>query len=117
MFPMRGFFMAGYFEAVLYGNIELSIHPHRKGQISKDMLSWFPLLFPLKEPLYLPSNSELQISIWRSTNERQVWYECFSATTLLRSVRRVRWRMGWRRHLLTPAPSRKMQGATTRESR
>ncbi|KAJ7650328.1 PRMT5 arginine-N-methyltransferase-domain-containing protein [Roridomyces roridus] len=67
--------LAGYFEAVLYGNIGLSIHPHRKDRISKDMLSWFPLFFPLKEPLYLPSNSELRVSIWRLTNERQVWYE------------------------------------------
>lgn len=40
--------LAGYFEAVLYGNIGLSIHPHRKDQISKDMLSWFPLFFPFK---------------------------------------------------------------------
>ncbi|RDB25973.1 Protein arginine N-methyltransferase 5 [Hypsizygus marmoreus] len=67
--------LAGYFEAVLYGNIGLSIHPHRKDQISKDMLSWFPLFFPFREPLYLPSNSELQVSIWRLTTERQVWYE------------------------------------------
>ncbi|KIL64458.1 hypothetical protein M378DRAFT_11467 [Amanita muscaria Koide BX008] len=67
--------LAGYFEAVLYGSIGLSIHPRRKDQVSKDMLSWFPLFFPIKEPLYLPSNSELQVSIWRLTNERQVWYE------------------------------------------
>ncbi|KAJ3856112.1 shk1 kinase-binding protein 1 [Lentinula lateritia] len=67
--------LAGYFEAILYGNIGLSIHPQRKDQVSKDMLSWFPLFFPFKEPLYLPSNSELQISIWRLTNSRQVWYE------------------------------------------
>jgi type II protein arginine methyltransferase len=40
--------LAGYFEAVLYGNVGLSIHPHRKDQISKDMLSWFPLFFPFK---------------------------------------------------------------------
>ncbi|PPR05752.1 hypothetical protein CVT24_006691 [Panaeolus cyanescens] len=60
---------------VLYGSIGLSIHPHRQDQVSKDMLSWFPLFFPFKEPLYLPSNSELQVSIWRLTNERQVWYE------------------------------------------
>ena len=40
--------LAGYFEAVLYGDIGLSIHPDRKENISKDMLSWFPLLFPLK---------------------------------------------------------------------
>ncbi|KAH9178266.1 PRMT5-domain-containing protein [Lactarius sanguifluus] len=67
--------LAGYFEAVLYGDIGLSIHPHRKDHISKDMLSWFPLFFPLKEPLYLPSNSELQVFVWRLTNQRQVWYE------------------------------------------
>ncbi|KAG5638898.1 hypothetical protein H0H81_008958 [Sphagnurus paluster] len=67
--------LAGYFEAVLYGNVGLSIHPHRKDHISKDMLSWFPLFFPFKEPLFLPSNSELQVSIWRLTTERQVWYE------------------------------------------
>jgi PRMT5 oligomerisation domain len=28
-----------------------------------------------QEPLYIPSNSELQVSIWRLTNQRQVWYE------------------------------------------
>ncbi|KAF7327615.1 Protein arginine N-methyltransferase [Mycena kentingensis (nom. inval.)] len=67
--------LAGYFEAILYGNVGLSIHPHRKERISKDMLSWFPLFFPFKDPLYLPSNSELQVSIWRLTNQRKVWYE------------------------------------------
>ena len=40
--------LAGYFEAVLYDNIGLSIHPHRKEHISKDMLSWFPMFFPFK---------------------------------------------------------------------
>ena len=40
--------LAGYFEAVLYGNVGLSIHPQRKDQISKDMLSWFPFFFPFK---------------------------------------------------------------------
>ena len=40
--------LAGYFEAVLYGNVGLSIHPQRMDKISKDMLSWFPLFFPFK---------------------------------------------------------------------
>lgn len=40
--------MAGYFEATLYHDVELSIHPDRKDLSSKDMLSWFPLFFPLK---------------------------------------------------------------------
>ncbi|CAL1716513.1 unnamed protein product [Somion occarium] len=69
---LHGF--GGYFEAVLYGSVGLSIHPQRMDKISKDMLSWFPLFFPLK-PLYLPSNCELHVSIWRLTNERHVWYE------------------------------------------
>jgi protein arginine N-methyltransferase 5 len=43
---LHGF--AGYFEAVLYGNVGLSIHPERKDAVSKDMLSWFPLFFPIK---------------------------------------------------------------------
>lgn len=92
--------LAGYFEAILYGDVGLSIHPYRKEQISKDMLSWFPLFFPFRvclslsqvetlsetclfqEPLYLPSNSELQVSMWRLTNERQVWYEWYAESYL-----------------------------------
>ena len=43
---LHGF--GGYFEAVLYGNVGISIHPERMALISKDMLSWFPLFFPFK---------------------------------------------------------------------
>ena len=40
--------LAGYFEAVLYSDVGLSIQPYRKEQLSKDMLSWFPLFFPFR---------------------------------------------------------------------
>jgi protein arginine N-methyltransferase 5 len=46
--------IAGYFEAVLYeggekGNmVELSTRPDTIGEKSKDMISWFPIYFPLK---------------------------------------------------------------------
>jgi hypothetical protein len=40
--------LAGYFEAVLYRDVGLSIHPDSKDQISPEMLSWFPLFFPFK---------------------------------------------------------------------
>ena len=36
----------------------------------------------LKEPLYLPSKCELQVSIWRLTNQRQVWYEWYAEALL-----------------------------------
>jgi type II protein arginine methyltransferase len=46
--------IAGYFEAILYndgvdGNlVELSTRPDRIDDKSKDMISWFPIYFPLK---------------------------------------------------------------------
>jgi len=70
--------LAGYFEAILYDNVGLSIHPQRKEQTSKNMLSWFPIYFPFKDPMYLPGNSELQVSIWRLTDQRRVWYEWYA---------------------------------------
>ena len=36
----------------------------------------------IQEPLYLPSNSELQVSIWRLTNQRQIWYEWYAEAFL-----------------------------------
>ncbi|GAA5836114.1 hypothetical protein JCM9279_002199 [Rhodotorula babjevae] len=65
---------AGYFEAVLYDDVMLSIHPERA---AGDMLSWFPIFFPLSEPLYLPAHSELDVEIWRLTDntKRRVWFE------------------------------------------
>ncbi|KAF2963928.1 hypothetical protein GQX73_g9649 [Xylaria multiplex] len=79
--------LAGYFEAVLYesqieedetGNrpkVELSTLPDMIDQKSKDMVSWFPIFFPLKQPLYFPGDSELEVTMWRQTNDAKVWYE------------------------------------------
>ncbi|CZT02672.1 related to SHK1 KINASE-BINDING protein [Rhynchosporium graminicola] len=72
--------LAGYFEAVLYdggetGIVELSTRPDTIDAKSKDMISWFPIFFPLKNALYFPDDSELQVSIWRQTDDRKVWYE------------------------------------------
>ena len=67
--------LAGYFEAVLYGPVGLSIHPERQVSISPNMLSWFPIFFPFREPLYLPSGAELRVNMWRLTEHRKVWYE------------------------------------------
>ena len=44
--------LAGYFETVLYagssGKVELSTNPVTMDEKSKDMISWFPIFFPLK---------------------------------------------------------------------
>jgi len=70
--------LAGYFEAHLYANIGLSIHPENMHRVSADMFSWFPLFFPLKQPLYLPSGAELDVNLWRlvdAKSGKKVWYE------------------------------------------
>ena len=54
--------LAGYFEAVLYGNVQLSTNPITMDELSGGMISWFPIYFPLKvrlpaTNLYLPISS------------------------------------------------------------
>lgn len=48
--PQRGVVhgLGGYFESVLYGNVELSTRPDTIDAKSKDMISWFPIFFPLR---------------------------------------------------------------------
>ncbi|KAF1817199.1 Skb1 methyltransferase [Eremomyces bilateralis CBS 781.70] len=69
--------LAAYFEAELYPGTELSTHPGTMAAKSGEMVSWFPMFFPLKTPMYLPAGSELQISMHRQTDDLKVWYEWF----------------------------------------
>lgn len=74
--------LAGYFESLLYpssstnkDSVELSTNPLTMPTKSPEMISWFPIYFPLKTPLYVPDGGELGVSMWRKTDERKVWYE------------------------------------------
>ncbi|KAK4662609.1 hypothetical protein QC763_605040 [Podospora pseudopauciseta] len=85
--PTRGVThgLAGYFESTLYESqlegggegkrVEISILPDQIDRKSKDMISWFPIFFPLKKPLYFPQDAELEVSMWRQTDDTKVWYE------------------------------------------
>jgi protein arginine N-methyltransferase 5 len=63
---------AGYFTAELYQDWFYSTNPptHTPG-----MHSWFPLYFPIKEPLLAYKDQEVTISIWRNHSATSVWYE------------------------------------------
>lgn len=57
--------LAGYFEAVLYdggeaGKVELSTRPDTIDTKSKDMISWFPIYFPLKVRFSHPDEETLR---------------------------------------------------------
>ncbi|KAF3936344.1 hypothetical protein ABW19_dt0210169 [Dactylella cylindrospora] len=81
--PRRGVIhgVAGYFECVLYQSprteaiVELSTRPDTIDAKSKDMISWFAIYFPLRTPMPVPDRSEAQVSFWRITDGRKVWYD------------------------------------------
>lgn len=72
----------GTFHSVLYESpfakkskakkIIISIAPH---SFSVGMFSWFPLYFPLKQPLCVPEGSIVHCSVWRRSDGERVWYE------------------------------------------
>jgi protein arginine N-methyltransferase 5 len=83
---------AGYFDAVLYNDVMISIHPER---MDVRQLSWFPIFFPLRvrcppstraslvlnertqDPMYLPGGCELDVHLSRLTDhiKRRIWFE------------------------------------------
>lgn len=67
---LHGF--AGYFDTVLYKNVNLSIVPATH---SPGMFSWFPILFPIKTPMFLDKGCKVSVDIWRCVSEKNVWYE------------------------------------------
>ncbi|EDV21786.1 uncharacterized protein TRIADDRAFT_59862 [Trichoplax adhaerens] len=63
---------AGYFEAILYKNVTISTVPERH---SEGMFSWFPIMFPLREPIYVKAESRIDVHFWRKSSASKVWYE------------------------------------------
>lgn len=90
--------IAGYFEAVLYKDIILSINPLTH---TLSLFSWFPMYFPLavssnlydastmfshnqrfygiswnlQQPLNLKQGETVEIHFWRCTTKQKIWYE------------------------------------------
>lgn len=107
--------LAGYFESVLYApqtgykeKVEISTHPELIDRKSKDMISWFPIFFPIKvstlisldldgqtnisqQPIYFPADTELEVTMWRQTDDSRVWYEwLIEAYTWVSETQRIK---------------------------
>ncbi|KAM9789655.1 protein arginine N-methyltransferase 5 [Neosynchiropus ocellatus] len=67
---LHGF--AGYFETTLYKDVMLSIKPDTH---SPGMFSWFPIFFPLKQPISIARDDDVAVRFWRCNNGKKVWYE------------------------------------------
>ena len=81
---LHGF--AGYFTADLTDGITLSIHPDPSLR-TKGLFSWFPIFFPLRDPIMCSSGDEIEVKMWRKCSSSSssssscdvetgtVWYE------------------------------------------
>jgi protein arginine N-methyltransferase 5 len=67
---MHGFI--GFFECTLYKDILMSIHPKTN---SEGMFSWFPIVFPIIEPMNVTKDDVLKVHFWRNVDKSNVWYE------------------------------------------
>ncbi|GMS90351.1 hypothetical protein PENTCL1PPCAC_12526 [Pristionchus entomophagus] len=69
---------ACYFSARLYNTVTLSIV---RGQETPDMLSWFPAVLPLREPLRVNKGDQLCFIVERCRDHGGVWYEWCALTS------------------------------------
>ncbi|KAJ9525988.1 hypothetical protein QJQ45_009372 [Haematococcus lacustris] len=60
---------AGYFECELYGGVQLSTRP---ASHTPNMASWFPIFFPLAEPVYAPAGRDIECQLWRCCSRHKV---------------------------------------------
>jgi protein arginine N-methyltransferase 5 len=71
----------GTFEAILYGGVDKELNSPpvlistRPSSFSTGMFSWFPLYFPLKEPIHVPYGTKVCLNVWRRGDSSRVWYE------------------------------------------
>lgn len=63
---------AGYFDADLYKDIKISIHPE---QHTMGMSSWFPMFIPLIQPQFIKAGETISALFWRNVASHAVWYE------------------------------------------
>eukprot|EP00879_Flechtneria_rotunda_P029089 GHRR01031354.1.p1 GENE.GHRR01031354.1~~GHRR01031354.1.p1 ORF type:complete len:118 (+),score=9.42 GHRR01031354.1:196-549(+) len=56
----------------LCAGVTLNTHPPTH---TSNMFSWFPIFFPLREPMMLPAGADVVAHMWRGCGKHKVWYE------------------------------------------
>jgi type II protein arginine methyltransferase len=52
--------------------VHISTEPHSH---TRGMFSWFPLFFPLRQPVYVAPGDVIELHMWRCVSASKVWYE------------------------------------------
>uniref|UniRef100_A0A0G4F2S2 Protein arginine N-methyltransferase n=1 Tax=Chromera velia CCMP2878 TaxID=1169474 RepID=A0A0G4F2S2_9ALVE len=64
--------IAGYFYADLFDDVAISIV---KETFTQDLASWYPMFFPIEQPMSVQKGDQITFSISRCVDEHYVWYE------------------------------------------
>lgn len=92
---------AGYFDALLYdgpsGHVRCSIHPdnHTLGPSGELMFSWFPIYFPIREPVVVNEDDVVDFTIWRKVDGYKMWYEWVMSSPRQCSIHNPNGRSYW----------------------
>eukprot|EP00241_Pyramimonas_parkeae_P004115 CAMPEP_0114238944 /NCGR_PEP_ID=MMETSP0058-20121206/8189_1 /TAXON_ID=36894 /ORGANISM="Pyramimonas parkeae, CCMP726" /LENGTH=666 /DNA_ID=CAMNT_0001351077 /DNA_START=112 /DNA_END=2109 /DNA_ORIENTATION=- len=87
---MHGF--VGYFDAKLYGDVHISTFPKTE---TTGMFSWFPIYFPMIEPIHVPVGRKVEAHFWRCVSSSKVWYEWTVTSPKATPVHNVNGRSYW----------------------
>ncbi len=74
---------AGYFESQLFDDEYISINPQT---FSTGMFSWFPIYFPIKEPIYVAEGQVVELHMWRIVSDNKVWYEWMVSSPVISPI-------------------------------
>jgi len=89
---------AGYFDATLYGDVHCSIYPetHSTHHLTgEDMFSWFPIYWPLMDPVYVAKGDVMRAAMARRVSSSKVWYEWACTAPTPSHVHNVAGRSYW----------------------
>ena len=78
--------LIGYFDCQLYGHVWMSTVPSKA---SSNMLSWFPIYFPLKNQINIKGKSEnkiVSVEFYRKRDGDRIWYEWGESGTEFQNV-------------------------------
>lgn len=74
---------SGYFDCCLYKDVHISIAPQNH---TTDMVSWFPIWFPIRTPMTVKRGDKITIHMWRHNGNGKVWYEWSISTPVSTSI-------------------------------
>jgi protein arginine N-methyltransferase 5 len=82
----------GYFDSKLYGDVHISTYPPTQ---TPGMFSWFPIYFPLKDPIHVPAGRKVECQMWRCVSSSKVWYEWAVTSPVVSHIHNLNGRSSW----------------------